>query len=212
MPEATPGDIQRELQAVLMADDIAQIGLDLASPECNPEATKEVELFVALKVDRNEAVFLRDIVERFGKRPYGWPDNEVITLSCTACISWQISFSNQGNEVSPKKAYDYFVQVRKRGELRINKIRQHDEKQLQEAANLAKDLFSKSAFAGLEEKELFTRLREELSRWQQDLKAFSNKSQTGHFPGKAEVKKGLYWLLVFWNKRILMHLWNEVLN
>ncbi|WP_159310299.1 hypothetical protein, partial [Klebsiella pneumoniae] len=36
MLKATPGEVLRELQAVLVADDIAQIGLDLQADECNP--------------------------------------------------------------------------------------------------------------------------------------------------------------------------------
>ncbi|MCV5689163.1 hypothetical protein OFN32_33650, partial [Escherichia coli] len=70
MLKATPGEVLRELQAVLVADDIAQIGLDLQADECNPDATREVEQYVTLKVERNEPVYLRDIVARFGKRPY----------------------------------------------------------------------------------------------------------------------------------------------
>lgn len=49
MLKATPGEVLRELQAVLVADDIAQIGLDLQADECNPEATREVEQYVTLK-------------------------------------------------------------------------------------------------------------------------------------------------------------------
>ncbi len=57
---------------------MAQIGLDLAAEECNPDATREVEQFISLKVDRNESVFLRDVVSRFNRRPFGWPANEVL--------------------------------------------------------------------------------------------------------------------------------------
>lgn len=91
MLKATHGEVLRELQAVLVADDIAQIGLDLQADECNPEATREVEQYVTLKVERNEPVYLRDIVAHFGKRPYGWPDNEILLLTARLGLAGKLS-------------------------------------------------------------------------------------------------------------------------
>ncbi|EKJ3211278.1 BREX system P-loop protein BrxC, partial [Escherichia coli] len=100
MLKATPGEVLRELQAVLVADDIAQIGRDLQADECNPEATREVEQYVTLKVERNEPVYLRDIVAHFGKRPYGWPDNEILLLTARLGLAGKLSFSTQGTDLA----------------------------------------------------------------------------------------------------------------
>ncbi len=190
MLHITTGEILRELQAVLMADDMAQIGLDLATDECNPEATREVEQYIALKVERNEAVYLRDVVSRFGRRPFGWPDNEIILLSSRLGLAGKISFSLQGTDLSLKKAYEPFTSVRKRGEIRVQKIRQHDDRQLKKSAQLAKSLFSKT-FTGSTEKELYEMINDELVRWNQALTSFSNKAQTGDYPGRQIIDDGL---------------------
>ena len=190
MLKATPGEVLRELQAVLVADDIAQIGLDLQADECNPEATREVEQYVTLKVERNEPVYLRDIVARFGKRPYGWPDNEILLLTARLGLAGKVSFSTQGTDLALKKAYEPFTSVRKRGEIRVHKIRQHDERQIKKAAGLVKEIFSKT-FTGSGEKELYELVRDELLAWNEELKSFRTKSQTGHFPGKSQIDDGL---------------------
>jgi hypothetical protein len=190
MLRATTGEILRELQAVLRADDMAQINLDLSAEEYNPDATRELEQFISLKVDRNEAVFLRDVVNRFNRRPFGWPDNEILLLAARLGLAGKISFSLQGSDLSLKRAYDDFVSVRKRGEIRIQKIRQHDDRQLKKSAQLVKNLFSKT-FTGSSEKELYEMIYEELENWKEELSSFNSMAQTGDYPGKQQIEDGL---------------------
>jgi len=184
------GDLLREIQAVLSADDAAQMNMDFAAEECNPQAMKEVEQYIHLRVERNEALYLRDIVTRFNHRPYGWPDNETLLLVARLALAGKISFTVKSAPVINKNAYDAFTNSRKRGELRIQRIRQHDERHLKKAVALAKSLFSKTA-TGLSEKELFELITKELKNWQEELKSFKAKSQTGQFPGKESIEQGL---------------------
>lgn len=183
-------DVLRELQTVLSADNMAQLSLELSDIACNPEATREVELYISLKIERNEPVYLCDIVARFNRRPFGWLDDEILLLVARLGLAGKISFTLQSAELPLKKAYEAFTSVRKRGDIRIQKIRQHDERQLKNAANLIKNIFNKT-FTGSGEKELSELLRQELSKWHEQLKSFHHKSQTGHFPGKQQIQQGL---------------------
>lgn len=182
--------VKRELQAVLQADDVSQLSLDFDAPECNPEARREIELFITLKVERNEALYLRDVLAHFSRRPYGWPNNDILLLVARLGRAGKISFSQKGMDLSLKRAYEPFTSIRKHGEVRIHKIRQHDEQQLKKAAQRVKNLFSKT-FTGSGEKELFELLQAQLQYWNETLKTFRNKSQTGHYPGKKEIENGL---------------------
>lgn len=186
----TPGDVLRELQAVLSADDLAQAGLDLNDQECNPKATKEVAQYIALKIERNEAVYLRDVVAHFGKRPFGWPDNEILLLVARLALAGKISLHTNTHDLALKSAYEAFTSVRKRGEVRIRQVRQHDEHQLRKAVKLMKDALDIS-MTGSDEKQLYERLVKELTQWSEDLKSFKSKAQTGQYPGKAKIEKGL---------------------
>ncbi len=186
----TTGDVLKELQAVLTADDMAQIGLSLNDEECNPRATAEVEQFISLKFERNEAIYLRDIMSHFSKRPFGWPDNEILLLTARLALAGKINFTIQKTELNLKTAYEQLTSVRKRGEIRVHKIRQHDERQIKKAGSLAKTLFS-TTFTGTDEKELFALVSKGLNNWSEQLKSFKSKAQTGHYPGKQAIDDGL---------------------
>jgi hypothetical protein len=186
----TTGELLKEIQAVLMADDVAQINLDFAAEECNPKAMQEVEQYISLKVERNEALYLRDLLYHFNRRPYGWPDNEILLITARLGLAGKVSFTFQGAPLALNKAYEPFTSVRKRAEIRLQKIRQHDERQLKKAAGLVKSLFSKT-FTGASEKELTELIQQELKKWQEELKSFHSQSKTGHFPGKTQIESGL---------------------
>lgn len=61
---------------------------------------------------------------------------------------------------------------------------------LKKASNLVKELFSKT-FIGSGEKELYELIKQALENWNEALKSFRTKSQTGHFPGKPQINDGL---------------------
>jgi hypothetical protein len=190
MLRLTPGEVLRELHSIMVADDVIQLGIDMDAMECNPEATREVEMFISLKIERNEAVYLRDIINRFTRRPYGWPVNEILLLVARLGLAGKISFTMGATELPLKKAYEPFTSVRKQGEVRIQKVRQHDERQIKNAATLVKNLFNKT-FTGNCEKALAELLTQEIKHWHDDLKSFNSKAQTGHFPGKPKIEQGL---------------------
>jgi len=196
----TTGDITKEIQAVLMADDIAQTNMDFAAEECNPQAMQAVEQHITLRVERNEALYLRDLISHFTHRPYGWLDDELLLITARLGLAGKISFTLQGAPLALNKAYEPFTNSRKRGELRIQKIRLHDEKQLKKAVVLVKSLFSKT-FTGSGEKELTELIKQALKTWQDELKAFDIKSQTGQFPSKDKIESGLILLASILDQR-----------
>ncbi len=183
-------DVLVEVRAVLQSDDIGQSNIDLLAEECNPKATKELEQHITLRVERHDALYLRDVLSHFNRRPYGWPDNEILLLIARLALAEKISFSIQGTVVPLNKCYELFTNSRKRGELRIQRTRQHDDQKIKNAVGLAKRLFAKSAVS-LNEKELFALLVRELSQWQQQLKDFKAKTHTGRFPGISVIEQGL---------------------
>ena len=63
-------------------------------------------------------------------------------------------------------------------------------RKLNTAARLAQQIFS-ITFTGADEKSLYERLGNELRHWEEKLKSFSSKSQTGKYPGQNEISNGL---------------------
>jgi hypothetical protein len=184
-----PGDIRREIQNTLIADDIGQIGLDLNAEEVNPLASLEVEKHITLADDANRAITADDIVKRFSKRPFGWNDDEIILIMARLALSNKIIFQMRQQDVPIRNAYDNLIQVRKRAEMRVRRIKQQSDANLKRAAKLFKDFFGKNAPDS--EKELFNIAQENLSKMKAKLEAFSHKSSTGKYPGGKEIDQGI---------------------
>jgi hypothetical protein len=185
----TGGNINQEIQSVLVADDAGQIGLDLNDEGVNPQARMEVEAHIALSEDYGRPVTAEDLVKKFSKRPYGWKDEEIVLILARLALANKVTFQSRQQDVKLRSAYDHLTQIRKRTELRIRKVKQQSEANLKIAANLYRDVFSTNAPAS--EKELFDQAVERLAKWKNSLRDFKSRASTGHFPGKTEIEDGL---------------------
>lgn len=180
---------ERELHAVLHSDDIAQLGLSLEGEDGNAQAIKEVEQFITLRASGNDRLLVADILERFSKRPFGWPDGEILLLLGRLAAAGRISFHAAGPSLALPEAFDYLTNSRKRREISVQKKRQTDEALLKKARSLSQELFNTLGPAG--EKELFAFYRNHLDGWLVDLKNYKSKVDVGRFPGKATIEQSL---------------------
>ena len=180
---------ERELHAILRTDDIGQLGLTLDGEEGNPQAIKEVEQFITLRASGNDRLLVADIIERFSKRPYGWPDGEILLILGRLAATSRISFHAAGPSLPLPDAFDYLSNSRKRREISVQKKRQTDEVLLKQVRNLSQDLFNALGPAG--EKELFEYYRGHFETWLGNLKSYKSKTDVGRFPGKEVIEKAL---------------------
>ena len=180
---------ERELHAILRTDDIGQLGLALDGEEGNPQAIKEVEQFITLRASGNDRLLVADIIERFSKRPYGWPDGEILLILGRLAATSRISFHAAGPSLPLPDAFDYLSNSRKRREISVQKKRQTDEVLLKQVRNLSQDLFNALGPAG--EKELFEYYRGHFETWLGNLKNYKSKTDVGRFPGKAVIDQAL---------------------
>ncbi|MGT0008973.1 BREX system P-loop protein BrxC [Pseudomonas aeruginosa] len=180
---------ERELHAILHTDDIGQLGLTLDGEEGNPQAIKEVEQFITLRASGNDRLLVADIIERFSKRPYGWPDGEILLILGRLAATSRISFHAAGPSLPLPDAFDYLSNSRKRREISVQKKRQTDEVLLKQVRNLSQDLFNALGPAG--ERELFEYYRGHFETWLGNLKNYKSKTDVGRFPGKEVIEQAL---------------------
>ena len=180
-------DAFRELSAVLTADDISQLGLSLDGEEGNPLATKEVDQHVVLKTSGTGRTLVSDIVERFSKRPYGWPDAEILLILGRLAVAGKICLQMGGGTLPVKDAFEPLQNSRRRREVSVMRKRQTDEEILNKAHALSRDLFSSLGPSG--EKELYEFYGKELSEWLANLKSYGSKVEVGRFPGRDTIAK-----------------------
>lgn len=180
---------ERELHATLHTNDIGQLGLILDGDEGNPQAIKEVEQFISLRASGNERLLVADIIERFSKRPYGWPDGEILLVLGRLAASSRISFHAAGPSMPLPDAFEYLINSRKRREISVQKKRQTDEGLLKQARNLTQELFNALGPAG--EKELFEYYCVHFSSWRTNLEKYKATVSAGRFPGKDAIEQAL---------------------
>lgn len=177
-------DPLRELSAVLSADDIAQMGLDLNGEAGNPQAVKEVQQFIELKAAQNHRILISDIVDRFSKRPFGWPVNETLLIIARLAVSNYLTFQLNGS-LPNKEAFEPLTNTRKRREIVVIKKRQTDSGVLQQARNLTKGLFTSMGPA--DEKDLFEFYSAHFNNWLTNLSSYKSKTDLGGFPGSTTI-------------------------
>ncbi|MFW1927511.1 BREX system P-loop protein BrxC [Acinetobacter ursingii] len=182
-------DAWRELNAVLTVDDMAQLGLSLDGGQSNPKALQEVEQYIALRATGTERILVSDVIDRFAKRPYGWPDAEILLLVGQLAAMGRISLQLNGGSLQLKDAFEPLQNSRRRRDVSIIKKRQTDDQVLKQARQLTQDLFS--AMGPATEKELFEFYLQHFKTWLANFKSYKSKTDVGQFPGKKVIEKSI---------------------
>ena len=177
---------QAEIKAVLSATDVDDLGFSLEAGQGNQQAISEVQDYVNLMAGANRQVILQDMVEdRFGRRPYGWPEWEVVLLVARLVRKGDISLVMDGATLSIDKIFEAVITPSKWRRITVIKRQTVDKGQLQTARNLAKDVFGKIAPDGEDELDAF--LRENLGGWHDNLAQYKTLADTGDYPGSQEI-------------------------
>lgn len=184
-----PQDPWRELSAVLNIDDIGQIGLSLNDESNNPKALQDVEQYIGLRASGNERILLSDILDRYSKRPYGWPDTEILLILGRLAAAGRISLLLGGGTLVSKEAFEPLQNARRRREISIIKKRQTGDAVLKQARNLTQEFFASMGPAN--EKDLFEFYVKHFKEWLSNLKLYKSKTDVGRFPGKKVIEQSV---------------------
>ncbi|WP_198080379.1 BREX system P-loop protein BrxC [Acinetobacter calcoaceticus] len=182
-------DAWRELNAVLSVDDMAQLGLSLNGGQSNLKAIQDVEQYISLRATGTERILVSDVVDRFAKRPFGWPDAEILLLVGQLAAMGRISLQLNGGTLQLKDAFEPLLNSRRRRDVSIIKKRQTDDQVLKQARQLTQELFS--AMGPATEKELFEFYLQHFKTWLANFKSYKSKTDVGQFPGKKVIEKSI---------------------
>ena len=176
----------REISAVLSADDIGQMGMSLGDELDNPQAIGEVDQYINLRSGQDERTLVADLLERFSKRPYGWPEGEIILIIARLTAAGKISLQKAGGTLQPRDAIEPLQNTRGRREVSIIRKRQTDEGRVKAALEFSKELFA--ALGPSTEKELFDFYCRELSQRLNNLNSYKSQAEAGGFPGLTTIE------------------------
>ncbi|MBU0997904.1 MAG: BREX system P-loop protein BrxC [Firmicutes bacterium] len=133
----------KEVKATLLSNDIGQVELIKGLVQINPEAVKEVSTFIKLKLDINHSVHVSDLVEQFVKRPFGWPEGEIVLLVARIFMAGEIKLLIDGDSLEPRDAVDSLSKSAKWKNIKVIKRKQASKEDIEKASKLCKDLFGK---------------------------------------------------------------------
>jgi len=182
-------DPMRELHAILHTDDITQLGLTLDGEEGNPQAVKEVDQFITLKTTGDSTLMITDIINQFTKRPYGWPDIEILLILARLAVAGRITFHTAGPSLHLPDVFELLQNSRQRSTVSVMRKRLTEEGVLKAARELTRALFN--TLGPDHEKELFSFYRDQFGQWLNHLKSYQNKADVGKFPGKQLIRDTL---------------------
>jgi len=175
---------------VLGATDVDDLGFSLEAGQGNSQALDEVQNHINLMAGNNKQVILEDMVEaRFGRRPYGWPEWEVVLLVARLAKKGDISLVMDGATLSTDKVYEAVSTPGEWTRITVIKRKTVGDREIQRARNLAKDVFGQIAPDGEDALDAF--LREKLGAWRTNLTQYKTLADTGDYPGKAEIADAL---------------------
>ncbi len=176
---------KRELQAILRANDIQKAAMEGA----NDRAMEEIRDYIELSTRASHPIVLYEMIEKFEKRPYGWPDIETLILVSRVLVLGEIQLVMNGAPLAIDKVYENVTAPRKQRSITVVRRKITDPKVLQRCRNLGKEVFSDMGPDS--EDGLFEFLKAKCESWQSSLSNYNALADTGNYPGEDEITGGL---------------------
>lgn len=184
---------QKEVRAVLLAPDTQEPSLGLYGAQVNATALKEVADFVRLMGDANRRVILNDLVQdKFSKRPYGWPEWQTVLLVARLVVAGEFSLIQNAVAMSRETAAVTLQSVQQWRSIIVVKRQTVDAVLLQQARNLAKDVFGQMGPDGEDALDAFVRAQSQ--QWIIKLTGYKALAETGNFPGATAINEAISFL------------------
>ncbi|MCD6586778.1 MAG: BREX system P-loop protein BrxC [Desulfobacteraceae bacterium] len=182
-------DPLKEIKQILLSDDVAQhqLSLDIKGkepPDIKPDI-KEVKGYINGKTAINHSVILDELVKHFTKRPYGWGDFQVIILVAKLFMAGDIKLVIDETKIAPKDAIAPLSKTHQWKTVKIIENPRMDQKTLDTAKKLAKDMFG--AIPPDSQEKLSQHIIDNLEKWSATLDKFKPLADTGNYPGKQEI-------------------------
>lgn len=181
---------KQEIQSTLRANDIEQVSLGLETAEANIQALDDLREYVRLCALTSKQILLFDLIDsRYGERPYGWPELEVVLLVARLAVLKEINLVANAAPLRLDQAYDHLTASSKQRQVIITRRASASSDLIKQAQALGKELFAQQGPGG--EQPLFTLLKEKLSGWNSDLAGYEPLAKTDAYPGLSEIRDGL---------------------
>ena len=183
-------NLKQEIQSTLRANDVEQVSLGLDTPEANPKGLADLRDYIGLCATASKQIVLHELIEkRYGGRPYGWPELEVVLLVARLAVLKEVNLLVNAAPLLPEQAYDHLTSSSKQRKVVITQRASAGGNLIKEAQTLGQTLFAQQGGSG--EDALFIFLKERLTAWNSELAGCEPLAKTGKYPGLNEIQECL---------------------
>ena len=181
----------RELKAILTSPDTMQLSIDgVDTTEMNREALELLYHNIQLLISMNGRVTIENIVDRFSKKPYGWPDGEILILLARLIIQGKVRLEYESSPLTGINAYEKLNNSRFRRQILVTEIKQNSENDINNIKAYANNFFGKP-FNHLKAEELDGAIRAELNELNGAILKYSEQQKRDtRLPGKKVLTEG----------------------
>ncbi len=179
----------KEIRQILLSDDIGQEQLVFEFATAETQDIKEIRLFIELKTATNKFIILDELVKQFAKRPFGWPEFQIVILVAKLFMAGKIDLLEDRSKISPKDAIALLTKTHQWKNVQILVKASLSTRDLQNAQALGKEIFGSLAPDGQEKISQY--IRTSLKKWVEPLEKYKTLADTGNYPGKKEIDQCL---------------------
>lgn len=176
---------QAEIQSVLRYDDTTQKVFDMAVPDNNPRAVKEVREYISLCAMQSRQMVVSDIIERFAARPYGWNEWETALLLAKLFCLGEIQFVFSGGILERGRAAEVILRTSNWKKMTVRQRKVVDLAHIEKSRKLGQEIFEE--MGPDKEIPLYEFLRRKFSDWKEAVNQHKTLAETGKYPGMSDI-------------------------
>jgi hypothetical protein len=181
---------QQEIQSILRHVDSDSAGqIDLEAEENNPMAIKELRGYIAMYDAQSRQIVLNEIIEKFGARPYGWNEWEILLILVKLLCAGELQFILNSDIITNDRMYDTVSRVSNWRRIVIRRRKVFDPHRIEEARRLGQHIFGE--MGPDREFPLHGFLEEKCNVLKANLSHYKTLSETGKYPGLDDIKEFL---------------------
>ena len=180
-------DPKRELQAILRANDLQRASMD----GVNERALDELREFIDLSTRSSHPIVLFSLLERFGNRPFGWPDDETLILVARLLVMGEIQLVMDAAPIPIDRVYEQVTATQKQRKITVVRRNRPDPEKLQHCRTLGRELFSEMGPDS--EDGLYEFLKSKFQALKSSLTTHKALAETKNYPGLEELTD---WLIL----------------
>ncbi|MFL0251153.1 BREX system P-loop protein BrxC [Clostridium neuense] len=179
--------------AVLLKNNVEQLGFDAVEQYNNELAEKEIFDFICLQEDNLQQIRMKIILNRFKDAPYGWNEIDISGVVAKLFKEQKIKLRLNGEFLeidNPNKIADALTKITEVDRVIINKKIKVDATLIRAVKNICLDVFGKINLPD-DEDGLAKSIRDKINEKIHELKIYMSKYENKKYPGKSLFEKGI---------------------